>query len=194
MSSTQVEKLREKLVNKLAELFQLNQPDLDFGFYRIMHAKADQVQQFIDNDLLSIIGEAFGEADGYQVAEAKANYEAAIQQAKDFGVPNPEDTKPVQDAKAAYDAARESGSHEAQVYDHLYRFFERYYDDGDFISRRYYTGKPQVPPRLTPFPTTAKRLNCTGPMPTNITLNLLNTSAITALIYAKQRRCKRKEV
>ena len=25
------------------------------------------------------------------------------------------------------------------MYDHLYRFFERYYDDGDFISRRYYT-------------------------------------------------------
>lgn len=32
MSSTQVEKFREKLVSKLAELFQLNQPDLDFGY------------------------------------------------------------------------------------------------------------------------------------------------------------------
>ena len=27
---------------------------------------------------------------------------------------------------------------ESDVYDHLYRFFERYYDEGDFISRRYY--------------------------------------------------------
>lgn len=136
---TQAVKLREKLVNKLSDLFQLNQPDLDFGFYRIMHAKAAQVQQFIDQDLLTIISDAFGQADDNQVATARGKYEAAIQQAKDFGAPNPEETKPVQEAKAAYDAARESGSNEAQVYDHLFRFFERYYDSGDFISRRYYT-------------------------------------------------------
>ena len=37
------EQLRSRLVNKLKELFQLDQPDLDFGFYRIMHAKAEQV-------------------------------------------------------------------------------------------------------------------------------------------------------
>lgn len=35
-----VEQLRNRLLQKLAELFQLDQPDLDFGFYRIMHAKA----------------------------------------------------------------------------------------------------------------------------------------------------------
>ena len=28
----------EKLLEKLKELFQLNQPELDFGIYRIMHA------------------------------------------------------------------------------------------------------------------------------------------------------------
>ena len=46
------EKLRNKLLNKLAELFQLNKPDLDFGFYRIMQARASQVRAFIDKDLL----------------------------------------------------------------------------------------------------------------------------------------------
>ena len=116
---TQAVKLREKLVNKLSDLFQLNQPDLDFGFYRIMHAKAAQVQQFIDQDLLTIISDAFGQADDNQVATARGKYEAAIQQAKDFGAPNPEETKPVQEAKAAYDAARESGSNEAQVCAHV---------------------------------------------------------------------------
>lgn len=35
-----VETLRQRLITKLKELFQLDQPDLDFGFYRIMHAKA----------------------------------------------------------------------------------------------------------------------------------------------------------
>ncbi len=33
------EQLRNRLLKKLKELFQLDQPDLDFGFYRIMHAR-----------------------------------------------------------------------------------------------------------------------------------------------------------
>ena len=31
----------EKLKTLLQELFQLDQPDLDFGLYRVMHAKSD---------------------------------------------------------------------------------------------------------------------------------------------------------
>ena len=50
------EKLRNKLISKLTELFQLDQPDLDFGFYRIMQAKAEQVKSFIDKDLPQITG------------------------------------------------------------------------------------------------------------------------------------------
>lgn len=33
----------------------MNQPDLDFGFYRITHAKAGQVTRFLEDDLLGII-------------------------------------------------------------------------------------------------------------------------------------------
>lgn len=133
------EQLRGRLLKKLSELFQLDQPDLDFGFYRIMHAKAQEVQDFIDTDLLKIVTDAFGDVDEARKAELQAAYEKAIQTAKDFGVLNPEDTEPVKKAKAALDAFRDTASAEADVYDHLYRFFERYYDDGDFISRRYYT-------------------------------------------------------
>ena len=35
----------EKLKTLLKELFQLDQPDLDFGFYRVMHAKSAEVTQ-----------------------------------------------------------------------------------------------------------------------------------------------------
>jgi adenine-specific DNA-methyltransferase len=132
------EQLRSRLLKKLSELFQLDQPDLDFGFYRIMHAKAQEVQDFIGTDLLKIVADAFGDADEARKAELQAAYEKAIQTAKDFGASNPEETEPVKKAKAALDAVRDTASAEADVYDHLYRFFERYYDDGDFISRRYY--------------------------------------------------------
>ena len=131
--------LRSRLLKKLSELFQLDQPDLDFGFYRIMHAKAQEVHDFIGTDLLKIVADAFGDVDEARKAELQAAYEKAIQTAKDFGAPNPEETEPVKKAKAALDAVKDTASAEADVYDHLYRFFERYYDDGDFISRRYYT-------------------------------------------------------
>lgn len=133
-----VEKQRERLISLLKELFQLDQPDLDFGFYRIMHAKAGQVTKFLEEDLLGIIRDAFGEADGARIEQAKAAYEAARKQAEEFGAPDPDAAPKVKEAKAAWDAAKESGSNEGEVYDHLYRFFERYYDNGDFMSRRYF--------------------------------------------------------
>ncbi|MEZ4740236.1 MAG: hypothetical protein R2818_12990 [Flavobacteriales bacterium] len=37
------------------------------------------------------------------------------------------------------EAALDTTKAEAEVYDHLYRFFERYYEDGDSVSRRYLT-------------------------------------------------------
>lgn len=133
------EQLRSRLLKKLKELFQLDQPDLDFGFYRIMHAKAQYVQEFIDKDLLKIVADAFGQVDDIRKGELQAAYDKAIQTARDYGAANPEETEPVKKAKAALDAIKDTASHEGEIYDHLYRFFERYYDDGDFISRRYYT-------------------------------------------------------
>lgn len=86
------QELQAKLQNKLRELFQLNEPDLDFGFYRVMHAKAKEVNAFLVERL-------------------------------------------PQEIKAAF--ASSGGEAEADVYDHLYHFFERYYDKGDFVSLRY---------------------------------------------------------
>ena len=73
------EQLRSRLSKKLKELFQLDQPDLDFGFYRIMHAKAEQVQEFIEKDLLKIVEDAFGQVDETRKAELQAKIEREIQ-------------------------------------------------------------------------------------------------------------------
>lgn len=129
---------RDRLIELLKELFQLNQPDLDFGFYRIMHAKADKVSSFLENDLLKIVSDAFGEADEAKLNDAKLAIEKSIAQAKDFGAPDPENAPAVIKAKETYDQIKDVGNGETEIYDHLYRFFERYYDDGDFLSRRYY--------------------------------------------------------
>lgn len=143
------EQLRSKLLNKLKELFQLNQPDLDFGFYRIMHAKSEQVSSFIENDLLLVIQDAFGQVDDDKKNQLKEAIDKEIQLAKDYGVPDPENSPKVLVARARYEAIKDSASSEAEIYDHLYRFFERYWDDGDFISRRYYTR--ETPGKAAPF-------------------------------------------
>lgn len=131
-------KHRSRLITLLQELFQLDKPELDFGLYKIMHARADRVSQFLQHDLLAEIEAAFGEADGNRIAEAKAAYDEKLQQAKDLGAPDPEQAPAVKEAKAAYQSAKDGGNSETDIYDHLYRFFERYYDKGDFMSRRYY--------------------------------------------------------
>jgi len=125
-----------KLQNLLRELFQLNQPDLDFGLYRIMHAKSVEIENFIEHDLLDKIREKVGGNKEEKITQAKAAYERERQNAIDYGG-NPDAPK-VQQALAEYKAAQESQDDDAELFDHLYKFFERYYEGGDFLSRRYY--------------------------------------------------------
>lgn len=42
----------EKLKDLLAELFQLDQADLDLGTYRIMNQKRGEITRFLEKDLL----------------------------------------------------------------------------------------------------------------------------------------------
>lgn len=131
-------KQRDRLKALLKELFQLDKPELDFGLYKIMHAKSQQITQFLDKDLLKEIEAAFGAESAGRVQHAELKVAEAIEQAKSFGAADPEATPPVMQARAAYKLALEGGNTEAEIYDHLYRFFERYYDNGDFLSKRYY--------------------------------------------------------
>lgn len=144
------EQLRTTLLNKLKELFQLDQPDLDFGFYRIMHARAKEVTEFIDHDLLGTIKEAFDSA-GSENAEAEVE---AIRAEVETNFGNeafdangnlleiyakmPLGKKYTEAQKKLADSSNAING-EDSVYYHLCRFFSRYYDNGDFISMRYHT-------------------------------------------------------
>jgi adenine-specific DNA-methyltransferase len=57
----------DKLKDLLKELFQFDRKDLDFGIYRIMNHKRDEILHFLDHDLLPQVRQAFGE---YQAGEA----------------------------------------------------------------------------------------------------------------------------
>jgi len=84
--------LKEKLKANLREMFQFENADLDFGIYRIMNYRREEIERFIEKDLIEEI-------------------ENQLKLAEEL---------------------------EKEVYNHLITFFSRYYDKGDFISKRRY--------------------------------------------------------
>ena len=132
----------EKLKTLLKELFQLDQPDLDFGLYRVMHAKSAEVSQFLDKDLLPQVKDAFALYQSADKAEIEKDLGKAIEQAQGLGV-DPETTQKVKDLRVRLKTdAVDVNALESEVYDHLFSFFRRYYSEGDFLAKRVY--KPDV--------------------------------------------------
>lgn len=128
----------EKLKTLLKELFQLDQPDLDFGLYRIMHAKSAEVIQFLDKDLLPQVAESFKLYKTADKAELEKELAKAIEQANSLGA-DPETLPKVKELRAKLaNEAVDVGALENEVYDHLFSFFRRYYSEGDFLAKRVY--------------------------------------------------------
>ncbi|MBS0455971.1 MAG: site-specific DNA-methyltransferase [Proteobacteria bacterium] len=130
-----------KLVSLLKELFQLDQPDLDFGIYRIMHAKAGEVTQFLERDLLPQVKAAFAHYQSADGAELRKKLDQMVAQLTEAGV-DPEAAPKVRELREQLKSAVDLGALENETYDHLYSFFRRYYSEGDFLAKRVY--KPGV--------------------------------------------------
>lgn len=128
----------ERLKTLLMELFQLDQPDLDFGFYKIMHARAKEVSKFLDEDLLPQVRAAF---DLYRPADRAAietELSRALEQATELGADPETLPKVVELRERLASEGVDIAGLEQDVYDHLFRFFRRYYSEGDFLAKRVY--------------------------------------------------------
>ena len=85
----------EKLINTLQTIFEMDKADLDFGIYRIMNYKRYEINHFLKNDLLSQVKATFADYAASNKSELKRELQMAIEQAKKFGVPDPESAPPV---------------------------------------------------------------------------------------------------
>lgn len=129
-----------QLTQKLREIFQTDRADLDFGIYRILNSRSEQINDYLNRKLPQKVQRAFNAANQGQIEQWQKALDEAIKQAQDLGV-NPQDSAKVQNLKAQIAQAKNSGANsEAAVFSHLYTFFSRYYDEGDFISQRRYKG------------------------------------------------------
>ncbi len=135
----------EKLKGKLLELFMLDQPELDFGIYRIMNSKRTEITQFLEKDLLPQVKSAFAQYTSVDKGHLEFELAKAVEQAKQLGV-DPETTQKVKDIRAKLAESVDLTALENEVYSDLYNFFRRYYKDGDFLSlRRYKEGVYAIP-------------------------------------------------
>jgi len=140
-----------KFQQLLRELFQFDCADLDFGIYRIMNYKRDIIERFITQDLPEAISKELKKGalakQAQAVAELKAAKDEVLRIADDAIDPEGNlvkyhETRPGKEYLKAQERAESASDHkalEAAVYNHLYTFFSRYWQDGDFISKRRYS-------------------------------------------------------
>lgn len=138
-------KAYDKLKRLLEELFQFDREDLDFGIYRIMNHRRDEILKFLDHDLLPQVHDAFSEyraGDEAQVREDLARLEKTL---GDAGV-TAESSPKYLALKDKLAEAKDLSALENEVFSDLYTFFRRYYKNGDFLSlRRYKPGVYAIP-------------------------------------------------
>lgn len=128
----------DKLKGLLMELFQLDQPDLDFGIYRILHARKHEIEAFLDKTLPQQVQEALGQYWAAEKETLQKELALAKEQAISLGL-DPSQVRKVQELEDRLkETAAQAVSLENEVYDHLYNFFRRYYSEGDFVSKRVY--------------------------------------------------------
>ncbi len=130
-----------ELKSKLKEMFQLDQTELNFGIYKIMNQKAEEVESFLQKDLPAIVKDKLNKvAQAGNKEQLENQLEEAIKQAQALGA-NPDDLPKVKELKAQlaqFESAQDLDSLENEVFSNLTKFFSRYYDGGDFLSRRKY--------------------------------------------------------
>lgn len=122
----------QKLKDKLSELFELDKADLDFGIYRVLRQRHREIQEFLEKHLETTVREALRShqtVQTEQVADDLAKAEAA---AKGAGI-RPDQAPRVLELREKLKAVSDVEAVADEVYSHLYTFFSRYYQEGDFL-------------------------------------------------------------
>jgi len=143
----------EKFQRLLRELFQFDCADLDFGIYRIMNYKRGVIEKFITQELPKAVAEELDRdalAEQSQTAKELKGVAGRIREA--FGknaldadgnlVETYHETplgKKYLSLKEKAAGCRDHEALQSTIFSHLYTFFSRYYQDGDFISKRRYS-------------------------------------------------------
>ncbi len=145
----------EKFQELLKELFQFESSDLDFGVYRILNYKRDKIEKFIDEELKNKVETDFAKHKDERLSKINEEFEKVkrkvIQSLGENAFTSTGDLKeefkntPVGkdylSIKAQKEEAEKIDEIKNQVFNDLYNFFSRYYEEGDFVPQYRYSIK-----------------------------------------------------
>lgn len=135
---------QKRFVALLKTIFELDKSDLDFGIYRIINIRQREIVDYFENRLPKKIQEilapfANGKTD--EIKQKLAKIESDVE-SMGMTIDALQDNTPKKQEYIALLKQLSQGADmsalESDVYSALYSFFNRYYDEGDFISKRRY--------------------------------------------------------
>ncbi|MEE1309312.1 MAG: DNA methyltransferase, partial [Bacteroidaceae bacterium] len=132
----------ESFKKKLEEIFMMDHAELDFGIYRIMNQKRNDIQRFLDSELLPQVKQVLEGNNGGEADKARKRMAEIEQMFAGMDIETLPETNPnvaeYKKLKAQFTQSADTESMQAEVFSHLVTFFSRYYDGGDFLSKRRY--------------------------------------------------------
>ena len=134
----------DRFTKLLKEIFELDKSDLDFGIYRVMNLRKTQIEQFLTERLPQMVQETLTPFAQGSKEEIRTKMQQIEESVAEIGMivddlPDTAQKKQqyIQLQKQLAEGA-DLAALETDVYSALYSFFNRYYEDGDFISKRRY--------------------------------------------------------
>ena len=131
----------DKFIAKLQEIFMMDHAELDFGIYRIMNQKREEINRFLNQELLPQVKQVL-QGDTGEAQAAKKRMAEIEQMFVGMDIATLPDSNPnvaeYKKLKAQLEQGGDPESMQSEVFSHLVTFFSRYYDGGDFLSKRRY--------------------------------------------------------
>lgn len=134
----------DRFTKLLKEIFELDKSDLDFGIYRVMNLRKTQIEEFLTQRLPQMVQETlapFAQGSKEEIRTQMTQIEESVA-GMGMTVDALPETAPMKQKYMTLQKSLAEGADlsalETDVYSALYSFFNRYYEDGDFISKRRY--------------------------------------------------------
>ena len=136
---------QKRFVELLKRIFEMDKSDLDFGIYRILNIRKNEIEKYFSESLPQKIAEIltpFAEQGVEDVRKEMAELEKSAKSMMGVDISEIPQDSPMaikyRELKLKLASGTDLSALESDVYSALYSFFSRYYDDGDFVSKRRY--------------------------------------------------------
>lgn len=138
----------DRFTNLMKGIFELDKSDLDFGIYRVMNIRKHEIEKFLTEGLPKKVQDTLAPfaSDTSKIEARLIEIESALGKEIASLPDSIPMAKEYRQLKSQLAAGVDISALETDVYSALYSFFNRYYEEGDFISkRRYKAGVYAIP-------------------------------------------------